>query len=131
MDSSSDDGSLSSEFSDSGSEESFDDDLEDEMSQLSSQMPLFDDDIVSDDDRCNPPCHWSCTQSEYDPVALDPFVCGEDNVWVSHRAPFHLKRARVLYVLMIVCDVFLSLCVTATFEYGSSDQEFMKHLGDF
>ena len=66
------------EFSDS--DESSDSDHDDELSLISSQMSLFDKDIVSDDDGCNPPCHWSTDQLEFEHIALDPFL-SEGNIF--------------------------------------------------
>ena len=77
IDSSDSDESVS-DFSDS--EESTDNESDDELSQMSSQMSLFDEDINSDDDKCDPPCHWSSEQADFNPVALDPLL-SEDNVF--------------------------------------------------
>ena len=116
-----------SDFSDS--EESNENLSDEELSQMSSQMSLFDEDITSDDDNCNPPCHWSIEQPTYDPVALDPLLT-EGNVFgkPSQRFPEDTTPAGI--VLSIVDDTFIATCVNATYEYGLTDPEFVKHLGD-
>ena len=135
MDTSSSDSEDSSVYSDdssfdfSDSEESSDNEEEDELSQMSSQMSLFDDDVVSDDDGCDPPCHWSSTQPDFEHVALNPFL-NEDNVFGKPSQPFPEGTSACGVVLSIVTDSFLDLCVNATFEYGSTDPHFRKHLGD-
>ena len=115
------------EFSDS--EELSDSDQDDELSLISSQMSLFDDDIVSDDDGCNPPCHWSTDQLEFEHIALDPFL-SEGNIFGKPSQAFPDGTSPAGVVLSIVTDIFLALCVAATFEYGCTDPQFMKHLGD-